>query len=89
MSALPHPLRYTIADWEQWEGDWELWDGRPVAMSPSPRATHQELMLALAETLRRGLRGTAGCTCRVFAGLDWRVGNGTVFRPDLSVACRE
>ncbi len=81
---IPH---YTIADYEQWEGDWELWNGVPVAMSPSPWARHQRVLLALAMQLQRQFDNNDASQCQTYVELDWRIADDTVVRPDLSVVC--
>lgn len=37
------PERYSYNDYKDWEGNWELINGYPIAMSPSPKRTHQFL----------------------------------------------
>lgn len=39
--------RYTVADYQTWEGDWELWAGVPVSMTPSPFGRHQAVLTRL------------------------------------------
>lgn len=34
MEARKLQKKYTISDYEKWEGDWELWDGVPVQLYP-------------------------------------------------------
>ena len=33
MSSVPrYTPRYSVSDYQLWEGDWELWDGIAIAM---------------------------------------------------------
>lgn len=78
--------RYTVDDYQQWQGDWELWDGIAVAMTPSPFGPHQNVLFALAAELRQAIR-SAGCEATALGELDWIVSPNTVVRPDVIVVC--
>ncbi len=80
---LPH---YTVADYVQWEGDWELWFGTAVAMSPSPFGPHERAVIEFVDQMRGSIK-LHPCDCRVYAGLDWIVGEDTVVRPDVMLVC--
>ncbi|MEL7089773.1 MAG: Uma2 family endonuclease, partial [Planctomycetota bacterium] len=87
MEARRYEPRYTVADYEQWPGDWELWHGTAVSMAPSPTFDHQEILTALASSLREQLKTNATCHCRIVVEHDWRIANDTVVRPDLMIVC--
>ncbi|MEZ6058760.1 MAG: Uma2 family endonuclease [Planctomycetaceae bacterium] len=78
--------RYTVEDYQLWEGDWELWDGIAVAMTPSPFGRHAKLLAQLARTLGNAIEA-AQCSATVLVELDWLVSRTTVLRPDLTVVC--
>ncbi len=75
--------KYTIEDYLSWEGDWELIEGIPFAMSPSPFAFHQAIILEIA---RQFLNQMDNCKnkCYVYAKLDWIINEHTIVRPDYS-----
>ena len=90
MSAPKYIPHYTYADYVQWQGDWELWRGVPVAMSPSPRSSHQIWLLELGRRLLNALEASSGCRdCRVVGELDWIIADDLVVRPDLAVVCHD
>lgn len=90
MSSAPrYNPRYTIADYEQWQGDWELWNGVAITMSPSASRRHQRIVLKLAMQLEDALTNDSSCHCQVVSDVDWRIANETVVRPDLSVLCEQ
>jgi Uma2 family endonuclease len=41
-SSIDLPPRYSVADYQKWEGDWELINGYPYAMASATRP-HQLL----------------------------------------------
>ena len=82
-----HP-RYTVADYEQWEGDWELWAGYPVAMTPSSSFDQQQVLFNLAFALKTSLSKSSECDCKVVVEVDWRIAEDTVVRPDVMVVCK-
>jgi Uma2 family endonuclease len=90
MRAL-HIPRYTVSDYNLWDGDWELIDGIPYAMSPTPVRRHQEISAAISRQIGNAIADnkTACKDCTVVYELDWRVGNDTVLRPDIAVICEE
>jgi len=85
---IPLP-RYTVEDYEKWEGDWELIDGLPYALA-SPSLKHQRLILYLAYLIEQQLRGEEECKdCITTIDTDYIVNEYTVLRPDIAVVCGE
>ena len=80
-----HP-RYTIKDYNQWEGDWELWHGVAVSMSPSAFGAHASVHARLSAAIVSAI-DDAGCNATVLTEIDWIIANDTVVRPDLTVVC--
>ena len=83
-SVIRYTPKYTIQDYERWEGDWELWNGVAVAMTPSPFGRHQFVSVNLASELRIALR-EAGIKAYVLSEIDWHIDDSTVVRPDVVV----
>lgn len=81
--VLPH---YTYDDYCIWEGRWELIDGIPYAMAPMPVPEHQSVAGNLHAEFRASLQ-KAGCTCKVYQPLDYKLADDTVFNPDLLIVC--
>ncbi|MRI83509.1 MAG: Uma2 family endonuclease [Nitratiruptor sp.] len=79
--------RYTIEDYELWEGDWELIKGVPYAMAPAPVSKHQWLMGRIVSFLNDALEECD--ECYVLAEAEWRISKDTVVRPDVMVVCDE
>ncbi|GAA5509403.1 Uma2 family endonuclease [Novipirellula caenicola] len=89
MSTAPRYIpRYTLDDYNRWEGDWELIDGVAVSMSPSPFGPHERVVSRLSFEILSQLK-LRHCSCEVYTNLDWIVDNHTVIRPDLMVVCGE
>ncbi|OAG28679.1 Uma2 family endonuclease [Thermodesulfatator autotrophicus] len=78
--------RYTVKDYNRWEGDWELIEGIPYAMMPSPFWRHQRVSLILAAQIEEQLEGCPE-NCFVCQDIDWIVDETTVLRPDIVVVC--
>ncbi len=79
--------RYTVKDYERWEGDWELVEGIPYAMA-SPTLTHQRLVLILSMLLELQLEEKEKCKdCTIAIDTDYIVSEDTVFRPDIALVC--
>ena len=87
-SAEKFVPRYTVSDYQHWEGDWELVEGVPIAMSPSPLGPHERAVARIARKLGNLLEEMES-NCETYAGLDWIVNNENVFRPDVMVVCGE
>jgi len=82
-----HLPRYTLKDYERWEGDWELVEGIPYALA-SPSLTHQRILGFLFMLLQPQLEEQEECKdCIVTIDTDYIVSEDTVFRPDLAVVC--
>jgi len=89
MSTTPRYIpRYTIDDYNHWEGDWELIDGVPISMSPSPFGPHERVISRLSYQIQSQLQTCVG-PCVIYTNLDWIIDNHTVIRPDLMVVCGE
>lgn len=83
--ALRFPPKYTVADYERWEGDWELIEGMPYAMTPSPNLYHQRISGRLYAAFSSE---TNNCpNCETIYEIDWKVSEDTVIRPDLMIIC--
>jgi Uma2 family endonuclease len=78
--------RYTYADYALWQGDWELIDGHPYAMAPSPFGPHQKISMEFSASIFNQLKKN-GCSCEVFADLDWNIDDENVVRPDVMIVC--
>ena len=77
--------RYSVKDYEQWEGDWELIKGVPYAMAPAPVSKHQWILMRLGAFLNEALEECD--ECYVLGEAEWRISNDTVVRPDVMVVC--
>lgn len=91
MRPLTYIPRYTVEDYQRWEGDWELIDGLPYAMSPSPKLRHQRLVLKLASQIDNSLsKNKKQCDdCIVAIDVDWVIDNNTIVKPDVAIVCNE
>ena len=85
-TAYRYLPKYTVEDYQQWEGDWELWQGIPISMSPSPFGRHQECCANLLFELKSSVKATQ-CHATVLYEIDWIVSDDTVVRPDVLVLC--
>lgn len=88
-------VRYTYADYLQWDDDerWELIDGVAYNMSPAPSRKHQEISQNLSREIGTYLKGKS---CKVYAApFDVRLPlkgeedkkTGNVVQPDIVVVC--
>ena len=85
---IPLP-RYTVKDYEKWEGDWELIDGVPYALA-SPSMRHQRLVGYLFFLIEKQLRENEECEeCITTIDTDYIVNDYTVLRPDIAAVCNE
>jgi Uma2 family endonuclease len=82
--AERYPVRYTVKEWERWEGDWELVEGVPYAMA-SPSPLNQILLSAIVALIRIQMNKCENC--HIAVELDWYISEDTVVRPDLLVFC--
>ncbi len=79
--------KYTVRDYEQWEGDWELIYGDAYAMSPSPTLAHQSVS---GKIFRQFADQLENCpSCQVVYEMDWNVSDDIVVRPDVMVICNQ
>jgi Uma2 family endonuclease len=84
--SVPLP-RYTVEDYETWEGDWELIDGVPYALA-SPSLKHQRLIGYLFFLIEKQLRNQEECKdCITTIDTDYLVNETTVLRPDIAIVC--
>lgn len=79
--------RYTIKQWESWEGKWELIDGYPFAMTPAPSKKHQRISRNLERIIGNALDNCKHC--EVLPPINLRVNDETIVHPDLVVTCNE
>ncbi len=83
--AFKYPPKYTLKDYESWEGEWELIEGIPYALA-SPTFEHQRtvgrLFRFIDEELERKCPG-----CMVGIDTDYVIDEHTVVRPDVFVVC--
>ncbi len=77
---------YTYEDYKNWEGEWELIRGAPLAMTPSPIRSYQNLVAMFAYELNKNFLKCENCEVLVE---DWIVEEDTVLRPDVSVVYNE
>jgi len=83
------PPRYTVRDYEKWQGDWELINGIPYALA-SPSLKHQRFVFYLAYLIEKQLRENKECSdCIVTIDTDYVISETTVLRPDIAVVCNE
>lgn len=82
---IDYSNRYTLEEWELWEGDWELIRGFPWAMSPAPSRKHQKISGNLFAEFRERL---TNCEyCRPELPINYRISEDTILQPDLLVVC--
>jgi len=79
--------RYTVKDYERWEGDWELVEGIPYALA-SPSFKHQRIVAILFFLWEGELEEQEKCKdCKLTFDTDFIVSEDTIFRPDLALVC--
>jgi len=83
--ALKYLPRYTVKDYEKWEGDWELIEGVPYALA-SPTFEHQRTVLKIARFLDEQLEYKYP-QCAVGIDTDYVINEHTVVRPDVFIVC--
>ncbi len=83
--ALKYPPKYTVKDYERWEGDWELIEGVPYALA-SPTFEHQRIVGRIFRFLDEFLEENCP-ECVVGIDTDYIVDDNTVLRPDVYVTC--
>ncbi len=85
--AVKYLPRYTVKDYESWEGDWELIEGIPYALA-SPSFKHQRVVGKIFRQLDEYLEKECP-DCVVGIDTDYVVGENTVLRPDVFITCEE
>ena len=61
--------RYTVNDYQKWEGDWELIHGYPYAMG-SGKMKHQLIALNIASEFKESIKKSGCDKCRAVNVLD-------------------
>ncbi len=87
MVNLAYTEKYTVEDYNQWEGKWELVSGDAYAMTPSPLYGHQFVNLKIARQLDESLDNCK--QCHAVIEMDLQISDDTVVRPDSMVICYE
>lgn len=85
MSPLAYEEKYSVHDYELWEGDWELIYGNAYAMAPSPSFEHQSISGKIHRELDESLDKCSKCS--VVFECDVEFSDDTVVRPDVMVIC--
>ena len=83
---LEYLPRYTIKDYNIWEGDWELIRGVPFAMAPSPLKKHQQIIFIMAREMDNNLTCP---NCEVTIDTDYIIDDETILRPDVALVCND
>ncbi len=87
MSNLAYNEKYTVEDYNSWDGDWELVYGDAFSMAPSPLYGHQFVNLKIARQLDEKLDECKKCHSVI--EIDLQISNDTVVRPNCMVICYE
>ncbi|MBN2782161.1 MAG: Uma2 family endonuclease [Campylobacterales bacterium] len=87
MGARVYQEYYTYDDYVKWDGDWELIDGFPYAMAPASTLKHQATISVINYELRKQLENYD--KCEVLCGVDYKISNDTILRPDVVLTCGE
>jgi len=87
MPALAYEEKYSVEDYQKWEGDWELIYGDAYAMAPSPMYSHQFVSGKIYRQIDEQLDSCKNCAA-IFE-MDWEISDDTVVRPDSMVICYE
>ncbi|NPA41673.1 MAG: Uma2 family endonuclease [Aquificae bacterium] len=77
--------KYTLKDYESWEGDWELIDGIPYALA-FPSFEHQRVVGKIFRFLDEQLEKECK-DCVVGIDTDYVIDEHTVVRPDVFMVC--
>jgi len=77
--------RYTVEDYQRWEGDWELIEGIPYSLA-SPSFKHQRVVGKIFRFLDGYLEEHCP-DCVVGLDTDYIVDEHTVLRPDVFITC--
>lgn len=85
--SLAFSEKYTVNDYQHWQGDWELIAGTAYAMSPSPAYEHQYINGKIFRQLDEQLDDCP--QCHAVIEMDVTLAEDTVVRPDSMVICYE
>jgi len=85
--ALNYIEYYTYEDYKRWEGDWELIEGVPYAMAPAHFKRHQNLSVKISTQFENQLENCE--ICEVLIEEDYKISEGTILRPDISIVCND
>ncbi len=87
MPTTAYEEKYTVRDYQKWEGKWELIYGDAYAMAPSPMYSHQYIS---GKIYRQLDEQTEKCPkCSPIFEMDWEISEETTVRPDCMVICYE
>lgn len=81
-SDLP---KYSVKEWETWEGKWELIEGIPFSMSAMPTHKHQRISGKMFRQFDEVLENCPNC--QVHLPINFRINENNVVHPDLLVVC--
>lgn len=81
------PPRYTYNDYKNWKEDWELVNGYPYQMSPSTEPKHNLAIINFIYQGKNSINKNNDCNCLLFFGLDWKINEETIVRPDMMIVC--
>jgi len=85
--AIKYLPKYTIKDYENWEGEWELIEGIAYALA-SPSFKHQRVVGKLFRFLDEAIEGRCE-SCVAGIDTDYIIDNHTVVRPDVYIICEK
>jgi len=85
--AIKYLPRYTVRDYQKWEGAWELIEGIPYA-SASPSFKHQRIVTKIVRYLDEALEKRC-LNCVVAIDTGYIVSEDTVLRPDVFITCKK
>ncbi len=78
--------RYTIKEFEAWEGKWEIIKGIPLAMAPFAFVRHQKIATFIAGELNKNRECNE---CFAVVESEWYIDKETVVRPDCLFVCTD
>jgi Uma2 family endonuclease len=85
--AIKYLPKYTLKDYEKWEGNWELIEGIAYALA-SPSVKHQRTVGKLFRFLDEAIEKECK-NCLVGIDTDYIIDEHTVVRPDVYVTCEK
>ena len=83
-SDLP---RYSVEEWETWEGKWELIEGIPFAMSAMPTKKHQKVNARIWGQFESLLDDCP--ECEAYIPINFKIDAHNVIHPDVIVVCND